>query len=242
MRQSRSSEEKAVRTFAFIAGVLGALAQPAMGSVTVSVDVLDPSDGGAQPPAGVIVVDVFVDVSADDNWTAGGFRGRTTGNVRILYASDPNNGMPMLSSPGAQNRFVTFCSQARARDANGRFNNSGANTAGRYCPAGLTATAGPGEINVAWYRVPPGPTADGVDGYVFRLALGVEVACTTFGDPQIFPIGQAPFNFFPLFESRCADFQSEEGTVATTWDVPALTGLDWGLYQAGFGAPCPYDF
>ena len=213
----------------------------AFGSITVTLDVLDPGDGGAQPPPGVVVVDVFVDVSADDYWTAAGLRGVALNGARILYAHDPNTGEAVLVSPGTGDRFVTFASQPRPRDANGRFNNGGASVAGRYCPTGPVITATSSEVNVAWYRYMPDSGVDGVDGAIFRVALRTSEGCTSQGTFRVLPL-QPPWpGRAPVFECRCDTFD-DSGVAVASFDDPSLVGTSWGVYEDTFGPPCPYDF
>src|SRR5215470_14496462 len=97
------------------------IAPSALASVTITIDRLDPGDGGAQPPAGIVVVDVLVDASSSDCWTCGGMVAFTQNSARFRYATDPNTGAVLLSNPGTANRFVTFFSKPRPRDANSRF-------------------------------------------------------------------------------------------------------------------------
>src|SRR5262245_8863029 len=158
------------RPIAVICGL--AAASAALASVTISVDRLDPTDGGNQPPAGVVCVDIFVHVTPGDTWTSGGIRALAQNGATLRYATDPNTGANRLTNPGTNNRFVSFFSKPRARDANNRYANGSATSTGRYSPSGPIATAGPTEVNVAWTASPP-ETVDSptVDGYVFRLAI-----------------------------------------------------------------------
>src|SRR5262245_35302533 len=98
-----------------------AAAATALASVAISVDILDPSDGGHQPPATVLCVDIFVDVTTEDTWTAGGARAVAQNGASLRYATDPNTGNIILTNPGTNNRFVTFYSRPRPRDDDSRY-------------------------------------------------------------------------------------------------------------------------
>src|SRR5215813_9919763 len=112
-------------TAAFLA--LLAIAARTAASVTISIDRLDPSNEGAQPPTGIVVFDVLVDVSDGDSWISGGFQAHTFNGAtfRYAWAPDPNHPTwpehPLLVNPGTQDRFVTFASKPRPRDGDERF-------------------------------------------------------------------------------------------------------------------------
>lgn len=89
----------------------------ARAEITATADKLDPSDGLPMPPANIVVADVAVSVTADDVWYATGLRGETHNGARFVYAHDPN-GVVLPTAPGTDNRFVTFFSRPRDRDAN----------------------------------------------------------------------------------------------------------------------------
>ena len=147
----------------FLAATFAMAASAAFASVTTSVDLLDAGDGGTQPPAGVIAIDVFVDASTDDVWTAGGIRGLVTAagsalNVSLRYAPNDDTNTPraeQLFNPGTANRFTTFLTKPRVRDGAGRYTNAGAGVAGRYSPTGPIETATATELNAAWFASPP---------------------------------------------------------------------------------------
>src|SRR5262245_31415874 len=50
------------------------LVSRAAASVTITLDVLDIQEPGPWPPSSIAVVDVLVDISDDDVWTAAGLR------------------------------------------------------------------------------------------------------------------------------------------------------------------------
>jgi HYR domain-containing protein len=204
-------------------------AATASASVTVSVDKLDAGDGGNQPPSNVVVADVLVDVSSDDVWTAAGLRGLAMNGAALRYdvALDPN-GLPVtiLTNPGTGQRFVTFFSKPRGRDADERYTNGAAAAAGQYAPTGPTAVATAAEINVTWFASPPESAASpSVDGAIFRVALDLPAGVTN--DQVLLYAGSPPAGATVLFASSVP---SGAGTVSATFDVPTPVGLDWGLY------------
>src|SRR5688572_8750687 len=101
-----------MKSFACLALGL-ALASIASASVTVTVDLLDAPSEGMLPPNGVACVDVLVDVSSGDSWTAGGIRVQTSPGVTLRYATDPNTQQITLTNPGTSNRHRTFFSEPR---------------------------------------------------------------------------------------------------------------------------------
>src|SRR5262245_1040793 len=176
-----------------------AFAVSARASVTITVDRLDPSDGGSQPPAGIVVVDVLVDVQAADRWTIGGFRGEALGGASLIYAIDPETGQPRPTNPGVDHRFVSFVSQPRPRDADARFNDSGATVGGSFCNGGSAPTLTPLEFNIDW--MPTMPPPPGMDGAIVRVALDVSTVCQ--GQNAIVVVGAPPPTVVTLFRSMC---------------------------------------
>src|SRR5262245_36597469 len=114
---------------AILAPALAALALHATASVTITVDIVDPSDGISQPPPGILCVDVLVDVTPGDSWTAGAVWVDAFHGARFVYAYgslDPNDPpWSGLVNPGSANRFVSFVSEPRGRDADERFTDGG---------------------------------------------------------------------------------------------------------------------
>ncbi|GMU83492.1 MAG: hypothetical protein AMXMBFR47_33620 [Planctomycetota bacterium] len=214
-----------------------ALAASASATVTTTVDLVDPSDGITPPPTGVIAIDVIVDVSPDDTWTAGGIRAFVTSEgdavgVRLLYApgDDPNTPQAdYLLNPGIEHRFVTFLTKPRNRDASGRFANGGAAVAGRYV-GGAIETATPTELNVAWFSSPPeSSSSPSVDGAVARLALDVSLLLGSQPD-VVFVVGRPSEATGPIvFHSEHGGGQ-DLGTVSASYDDHRITGLDWAVW------------
>jgi len=86
------------------------VAAPLSASITMSIDVLDGNDPGAPAPVGLVVVDVGVDLSADDWLVSAGVIGRTFNGATLIYGEnpDPNFPGPTFRPPGLDNRFVSF--------------------------------------------------------------------------------------------------------------------------------------
>lgn len=204
-----------------------AASSAAMATVVVTADILDPTDGGNQPPAGVLSVDILVDCEIGA-WTASGVRAVTSNGATLRYAADPNTGAPVLVNPGTANRFVTFFSRPRPRDADARYTNGAAATAGRYSPTGPTPTTTPGEVNVAYFSSPP-PTigSPAVDGAVFRISINLPAGISA--DQCILTPGTTtPPTSHPITLLTSVGGQGDDrGSVAATFDAPQVTGLNW---------------
>ncbi|MBI3847427.1 MAG: HYR domain-containing protein, partial [Planctomycetes bacterium] len=216
------------------ASCLWLMASAASASVTTTVDILDAGDGIANlPPSNVVVADVLVDVSDDDTWTASGVAGLAMNGATLRYGTslDPNNPVgPILTNPGTGQRFVTFFSKPRGRDADGRYTNGAAAAAGKYSPTGPTPVATTGEINVAFFASPPETAmSPSVDGAIFRVALDLPAGVTN--SQVLLYTGSAPAGATVLFAS--AGSMGDIGTVSASFDVPTVSGLDWGLYIIG---------
>lgn len=146
---------------------------------STSVDILDASDPGGPAPAGMVVLDFFVDLPSTDAWIASGIRCTTMNGATIAYADGDDNTpglQPTVTNTGSSNsRFVTLLSRPLGRNAAARFDNSGASIPGRYDPTGPDETLLSTELNAAFYADPlTGPDDDGVDGYVVRIALQID--------------------------------------------------------------------
>lgn len=155
------------------------LCQSALASITVQVDKLDASDGIPMPPANLVVIDIAAEPSSNDAFSGIGFWARTANGARLEYAHDPNGVVP--TAPGTENRFVTFFSRPRGRDADARFG-AGASllVAGRYY-GGTVAEFTPFSANAALFIAPgPPPGQPGPAGWVGRFVLDL----STVTDPQ----------------------------------------------------------
>src|SRR5262245_32534682 len=93
--------------------------------VIVSVDALSEGEGQLPPTPSIVCVDVIVDVANTDVWTASGLHGEALGGATLIYSHDPDSGDVILTNPGVENRFITFFSKPRGRDATARFTNGG---------------------------------------------------------------------------------------------------------------------
>jgi hypothetical protein len=217
---------------ALVAGAIASfLSHAASAQVTVSVDRLDGAEPGTPVPANLVVVDVFVDVATTDVWTASGIRGLTFNGATLVYAG----GTTPLINPGLANRFVTCLSKPRTRNADARFNNAGAATAGRYDPTGPTPVSTSTEVNATWFASPPENSGSPTfDGYIARVVIDISTAGV---DPSTIVVATTqPAGTVPLFRSEPSSGSQPRGTVAATFDVPAVTGLNWGVYaQKGAG-------
>lgn len=214
---------------------IGMVATVGSAQVVVSVDRLDGSEPGTPVPPNLVVVDVHVDVATTDAWVAAGMRGIASNGATIVYGGAGGPGA--LINPGLANQFVTCISQPRVRDADARFDNAGAGSAGRYDPSGATATATSTEVNVAWFTVPPvNQGSPSVDGYIARVVImipsGIDASTIVVATSQ-------PADRVALFESRPSSGVALTGTVSATLDVSTVVGLNWGIYgREDFGACC----
>lgn len=142
-------------------------------SISASVDKLDATDGLPLPPPHIVVIDLYVQPSSDDAWAETGMYGEPANGVQIALAQDPNSGDPLFTAPGAANRFVTFFSKPRERDANNRFGSGAAiiplGYAGPPVPQ-LTPT----RVSVSAVESNAGPL--GLSGYVARVAIDLSTA------------------------------------------------------------------
>ncbi|GMU83494.1 MAG: hypothetical protein AMXMBFR47_33640 [Planctomycetota bacterium] len=220
-----------------IAGATSAAS--AFASVTTTVDLVDPSDGITQPPPGILAVDVLIDVSPDDTWTAAGIGAEVTSigrnaGVSLRYAPDvePNSPQPnYLINPGVENRFVTFLTRPRDRDSIERYEDAGAAIGGRYAGAGgPIASASAFDLNVGWFRNPPAmSTSPSVDGAIMRVALNV--ADLLVANPgATFAAGSVADAAGPIiFSSDLGEF-GIPGTASVSFDNPTPRGLNWAVW------------
>lgn len=239
---STSSAASRPNHAAFFAALV-ALAALAGASVTTTLDRLDLGEPGPWPPSTMAVVDVLVDVSEKDVWTAAGLRVTTFGGVTIRYTYDPNTNEPDILNPGTADRFVTCISRPRGRHGDARFTNALAAYAGGYCPAAPNYTASPTEFNVAWYSSPPATSGSpSVDGAIARIAFDISsfswCGCCPIG---VFPASQIP----PYYGIWLALFECEgtsAGVVSASFDVPTPLGDDWVLVlNRGGGHLCEWS-
>lgn len=201
----------------------------ASAQVNVAVDLLSEGEGQLPPVSSIVCVDVLVDVATTDVWTASGLHGETLAGVTLIYAHDPDSGDVILTNPGVEHRFTTFFSKPRGRDAAARFTNGRASFAGPYCELSPNPpTATDSEIDIAWFANPPEtPNSLSADGAIFRVALDVSATAVPAQFFQVFTGEVAPPGTTVVFRSVCSE--SHPGLVSATFDVPGLTGLNWGV-------------
>ena len=209
------------------------------GSITMSIDKLDPSDGLPLPPANIVVADVFVDVSDDQAWAGGGIFGSTTafGGAGARLVRLTHNETPVFTAPGAENRFVTFVNRPRDRDSDERFGPDGAVGVDGHPSGPATPVLDESTISLVWYRlppVPPPPSEIGRDGYVVRIAVDltnvVDPAFRTDSENIIVATSPPPGALI-LFQSIASP---EGGTFVNTYGFDS-DQTDWGIY----GVPEP---
>jgi hypothetical protein len=225
-----------MRIRALAAGLICSISSIALGQAVVSVDWLDPSDGGAFTgmPANIRIVDVYVDVADSDVWTGGGIRAIAEGGATLAYFdSDPTTPgtQPGLYNGGAANKFYTSLSKPRPRDGGGRFGNAGIELAGAYDPQGPSPTTTPNELNVRYAASPPESNdSPSVDGYVARIAIDVSGVA---GFPSDFSMARVTtIDNIPQFATvvlRCVPLSAPFGTGVSTFDDPNAAGISWAI-------------
>lgn len=178
-----------------------------------AADILDASDPGGPAPAGLVVVDFSIEVSADDWFVAGYVTGVTANGATLRYGTTP------FLPPGPANPFVTFGSAAYSRNDPARFAPAG--TVAKpsifapvgYDPATPFPQFEPNLANVAFGTTPPGNLNDpdtplGRDGSIVRIALDITaVPIIGADDPfncRIFQPGQEPPGYLPVFVSHAS--------------------------------------
>lgn len=190
----------------------------ALGSITAVVDKLDPSDGIPMPTPSILIIDVFVDASDEDYFSAIGINAVTQNGAEFIYAygNDPNepNGGVLGSAPGAENRFVTFFSRPRPRDADGRFGPGAfVNTENRYC-GGASSILSATQLNAVGF---PFTYELGRDGYVSRLALDlsgvIDPAFQLDSDSIVVSTTPMP-DALPILETNCSGIFADGVQVA----------------------------
>lgn len=189
------------------------VATAANADIVVNVDKLDASDGLPMPSPNLVVVDVSVDVTSFDAWSSTGIFGYADNGARLAYAYDPNGVVP--TAPGVNNRFVTFFSRPRERDANARF---GANGAVVLSSAlyGLLPVFLPTEVNAVVY----GSVHEfGRDGYVLRVALDLSEV----SDPR-----------FRLDSDNIVVSTTQLSGAVALFETFSPTGFDHGLLVTNF--------
>ena len=108
---------------ASIPAILPLLAAVALGGIQAHIDILDPSDGGPQPPSGMLVIDFLVEPADDNPWLTSALRADAIGGNRLVY-NQPDPNAPDLTDPGFDNQFVCSVSVPLPRFAPARFENA----------------------------------------------------------------------------------------------------------------------
>jgi len=219
----------------FTALCMAAVVAPTYGDIEPIVDRLTPNGFGLNndnnsgqpasefPPAGLVTLDSYVDVTADDNWLCAGMVVQLRNPLAsIEYFLDPNG--PVLTAPesaGSPSRHVSFVSQPRPRGANSRFRLGGlANIAGGYDPPTPRPQADPTRLNIAWFdeHQPDYPN----DGFVGRATIDVSdlLAAQGLGPDELF-LGPGRQSF-PM--------AAEIAFAATTVRDPTLRRIDLTRY------------
>jgi hypothetical protein len=193
----------------------------------VTVDILSGAEPGAPTPAGILSIDVFVDIDATDTWTAAGIRAVASNGALIRYA-----GQNVIINPGLTgnpDRNVVALSKPQDRDSVVRFFGGGAADAGSYIPGAGPSISTPAELNVVFFASPPAtPSSPSVDGYIARIGLDVSVLGAPNSAFAIFTPGSQPAGAIPVLVS--AGSGNQLGTVFATFDAPAVRGINWGVY------------
>lgn len=213
----------------------------AWGSITLgSIDILDSSDTGGPPPAGLLVIDTSIEVSENDRFVQCSIVGRTSHGASLVYApmSDPND---VFLPPGSAQRFVTFGSAAYGRDDTARYSPSGtvveptiATSTAYESGAGL-ARFSSSEIDAVYFPTPPGGRT-GEDGFVLRVALDISGVSIAGGQEaenyRIFTPGSEPPGYLPVFLSDNIRSDPPFGGIMVLGvdGLPGASGRDWGVY------------
>ncbi|MBI5863289.1 MAG: PEP-CTERM sorting domain-containing protein [Planctomycetes bacterium] len=200
---------------------------------TFSLDVLDPSETSGTIPDNFKIVDVYVDIAETDVWTGTGIRVIALRGARLNYDPNSSSFAPLIN-PGTSDKFYTSLSRPRGRDDDARFNNGAAAVAGTYNPPGPWQGVNLTELNVAYFAVPPATsTSPSVDGYIARISIDVSrVGAPSGAAWYAGDLGTEPPDAVFVLRSEPPPPPNSQtpGTVLATFDVPAISGIDWGLW------------
>jgi hypothetical protein len=192
----------------------------------ISVDILDSAEPGGPTPAGILTIDVFVDIDATDAWTASGIRAIAQNGATIRYAAPGEIINPLLG--GSIDRNVVALSKPLARDSAARFLTCGAAAGGSFNPNTVTPIATALELNVVHFASPPvSSTTPSADGFIARISLDVGALALPNSAFAIFTPGSQPAGSIPVLVSTA---NGGLGTVFATFDVPTIRGINWGVY------------
>lgn len=196
----------------------------ASAEVQFTLDKLDSMDGLPLPPASRVVVDLFVNVTSDDAYSAGGLNGSVGSGARLVYGYD-DFGNAMGTAPGTADRFVSFLSQPRARNADARFGIGAAVGLLGYCTDPLVLDS----VAIDAAGLVPAPHDNGRDGWVLRIAIDLsnvtDPAFQTDSADIVVSQTQIP-GAVVLFETYCQG-QFDAGAAVVT--------ENGAYYEFGFG-------
>lgn len=232
-----------------VAAVLGSiLSKSAFADAVIQVDLLDPSDGGPQPPAGRLVIDFLVDVDAGDSWLIAALSVSAVGGSRLAYNQmDPNE--PDLTDPGSDNSFVTCASTPMPRLGAGRFEQGFAALIGRNCPRGVGLMATPELLAFEWYDERLGLCTErpSIDGAIARVAVDVDPQLVCGGDVDccyaIYPADDVPDGAQRVLEAICD--QPDHPPYGVAWATCRNTQVvynAWVLALTPVAGSCRFDF
>lgn len=237
------------RLFITLAVISAAAAAPLFADLTAIVDLLDPSDGGPQPPANVLVVDFLIDVDAGDAWLASGIAASAVAGNTILFGdADPNS--PLLN-PGADNPFVTSISVPLPRFGPARFDAGRAVILGSDCPLLGHPVIESGHVSASWYDQHLAPCVDRPteSGAIARIAVAVDPALACIGNVgccyAVYPPDAVPIGAIPVLEGDCSENSPAQrppfGIAWGTCDHPDITYRAWILAQTPVAGSCRFD-
>ena len=203
------------------------LTASASAQITASVDLLSPGEPGYDAlPAGIAVVDGFVDLAVTDIWTISAMRVETHNTATFVYARN-GSGEIILVNPGLHQQYTTFLSRPRGRNAVERFINGGVTAS--------SLSTDPTLLDVMWS---PSPGGSGGDGYVARIAIDLG----DFADRRDFlQLSLAPPDPSATILARCTRPGNPFGWAYATFDVPALSGINWYLFDPVSDPAIPGD-
>jgi hypothetical protein len=224
------------------------VATPLPADLRATVDLLDPSDGGPQPPAGVLVLDILVDVDPGDTWLVSAVSASAVGGNTMLFGDvDPN--YPVVN-PGASNPFVTCVSAPLPRFGSARFEVSRAAISASECPIRHEPFIGPTRLGVSWF--------DGVhigcidrqteNGAIARIAIGLEPSLLCSGDVSccfaVYVDGEVPDGAVPVLEGNCFEEGRGIPPIGIAWATCENIRVEyrgWVLAQTPTAGSCRYD-
>lgn len=231
------------------AAILGViLPNSAFADARIVIDLLDPSDGGPQPLAGLLIIDFLIDVDAGDSWLTTELSVSAVGDSRLVYnQTDPNH--PDLTDPGSGNSFVTSVTTPMPRFGPGRFDQGFAAVIGSDCPFGSGILASPELLSVAWYDERVGRCTDRptTNGAIARVAVELDPQLLCGGDANCcyatYPANDVPEEARPILEASCARPGNPPFGVAwSTCRNPQLVFHAWVLALTPVAGSCRFDF